>query len=81
MIVTAEVLADPIKSEFVKHRPGDPCFRCGDKLSVPFVMWSGLDGNEKTESTEIALHTSCAQALGANLIADGTNAEGHVETV
>lgn len=81
MIVTAEILADPIKSEFVKHRPGDSCFRCGEKLPLPFVMWSGLDGNEEKDSTEIALHPSCAQALGANLVADGANAEGGVETV
>lgn len=70
MIVTAEVLVDPITSEFIKHRPGDPCFRCGEGLLFPFVMWVGLDGNEETDSTEIALHPSCARVLGANLIAD-----------
>ena len=39
------------------------CFYCGEKLTVPAVMWHGNDGKHSGEPLEIWLHPKCAEQL------------------
>lgn len=66
-VVTKETLRT-IAGHFHEDKPGDPCFRCGEPLTLPYVMWAGV-------TKQIALHPGCAQLLSANLLADGLRAE------
>lgn len=70
MIVTKKTLEDPIIKEFVQARPGDPCFYCGEPLTVPFVEWTGMT------AAQVSLHPPCAEKLGACLVSDGAEVQG-----
>lgn len=77
-IVTKEILEKADHAFEVK--PGDPCFRCGEPLRIPYVMWAGCgekDGQKlKGKPTgQIALHASCARLLAANLVDDADKSE------
>ena len=53
------------------------CFRCGMTLSVPCVVWVGGDADDvHPDMNIIALHPECAEAVGADLISDGHQAQG-----
>jgi hypothetical protein len=47
------------------------CFRCGEPVSPPLVVWVGADGDDEHDSTVIALHPKCSELVGADLIHDG----------
>ena len=51
------------------------CFRCGDTLTTPCVVWSGGDADETGDETLIAMHPKCAEAVGADLVHDGSKAQ------
>src|ERR1043166_2848955 len=46
------------------------CFYCGEKLTVPAVMWHGNDGKHSGEPLEIWLHAKCAENLSARIERD-----------
>ena len=46
------------------------CFYCGEKLTVPAVMWHGNDGKHSGASLEIWLHVKCAEQLSARIDRD-----------
>jgi hypothetical protein len=45
------------------HNPPSRCFKCGERLTVPCVMWNGIPD-------KIWLHSDCAEHLGERLIHD-----------
>ncbi len=54
----------PFFSEAASH-----CFYCGEKLTIPAVMWNGRDGGS-ADAAEIWLHPKCAEQLCARLNRD-----------
>jgi hypothetical protein len=46
------------------------CFYCGEKLTVPAVMWHGNDGKHSGDPLEICLHAKCAENLSARIERD-----------
>jgi hypothetical protein len=52
------------------------CFRCGQRLIPPLVVWLGADEETTQNVTVIALHPQCAELLGASLVHDGADAQG-----
>lgn len=46
------------------------CFYCGERLTVPAVMWHGNDGKRSGEPAEIWLHPKCAEQLSARIQRD-----------
>jgi len=49
--------------------PASHCFYCGNKLTIPAIMWAGRSGGGK-EASEIWLHPNCAEKLVAGLVRD-----------
>ncbi len=53
------------------------CFRCGEPLTPPIVVWVGHDGDDQhPEASVIAMDPECARAVGADLIHDGNTVLG-----
>jgi hypothetical protein len=50
------------------YQPQEKCYYCGDKLTLPLVMWSGW-------TEPIWLHPQCAHELGTHLIGDAVKAK------
>lgn len=48
------------------------CFFCGEKLTIPAVVWQGRD-------SQIWLHPPCAYDLGASLFIDADKHEAEPE--
>lgn len=48
------------------------CFFCGEKLTVPSVMWSGRSGEKDGDPVEIWLHPKCGEQFCARLGRDVT---------
>jgi hypothetical protein len=46
------------------------CFYCGEKLTVPAVMWNGNHGKHSGDPLEIWLHPKCAEQLSARMARD-----------
>jgi hypothetical protein len=46
------------------------CFYCGEKLTVPAVMWHGNDGKHSGDPLEIWLHAKCAEQLSVRIDRD-----------
>lgn len=46
--------------------PASHCFYCGQKLTIPAIMWAGRSGDGK-EPSDIWLHPKCAEALASGL--------------
>lgn len=46
------------------------CFYCGEKLTIPAVMWHGNDGKNSGDPVEIWLHPKCAENLSARITRD-----------
>lgn len=46
------------------------CFYCGEKLTVPAVVWHGSGGNQPGDTIEIWLHPKCAEQLSARIERD-----------
>ncbi len=56
------------------------CFRCGEPVAPPLVVWVGADADETpSEVTVIAMHPTCAEAVGADLLHDGHVAQGKLD--
>lgn len=49
--------------------PASHCFYCGEKLTIPAVMWNGRTTNG-SDAAEIWLHPKCAEAFRAHLARD-----------
>jgi hypothetical protein len=45
------------------------CFFCGNKLTIPCIMWHGRSG-KNTDFQEIFMHIACAERLAAGLNSD-----------
>ena len=45
------------------------CFYCGEKLTIPAIMWNGRSGGGK-DAAEVWLHPKCAAALATGLSRD-----------
>ena len=43
------------------------CFLCGEKLTVPCIMWSGCDD---ISDGELWFHIECAKIFGQKLLAE-----------
>ena len=41
----------------------DECFKCGKKLTTPYIYWNGATGN-------LSLHPQCAAKLALGLVQD-----------
>ena len=83
-IVTKELLHKA--GHAFEAKEGDPCFRCGNPLKCPFVMWAGC--GEKAGQVlkgrptgQIAVCPPCARLLAANLVDDADKAEGRMRAV
>jgi hypothetical protein len=63
-LIPAET-ADP----FFTSAP-DYCFFCGEKLTVPAVMWHGRHPTNRNAQAEVWLHPSCAERLVSGLRQD-----------
>jgi hypothetical protein len=46
------------------------CFVCGDKLTVPLIMWNGFDGHSLEDGKQIWMHPNCAHRLSEHLEKD-----------
>lgn len=46
------------------------CFYCGEKLTIPAIMWHGRHPTIVNETSEIWLHPKCAEAFCARLARD-----------
>jgi hypothetical protein len=46
------------------------CFFCGEKLTIPAVMWCGLSGDKFGDPMQIWLHPKCAEQLCARIQRD-----------
>jgi len=49
--------------------PASHCFYCGEKLTIPAVMWNGRNTSGK-DAAEVWLHPKCAEAFCAHLARD-----------
>jgi hypothetical protein len=49
--------------------PASHCFYCGEKLTIPAIMWNGRSRDGK-DALEIWLHPKCAENLAAGLLRD-----------
>ena len=59
-----EIAGAPERTTWTHHvNFDDDCLLCGEKLSVPFVFWSGC-------GKDICLHPRCAALLGGALMRD-----------
>ncbi len=54
----------PFLTETASH-----CFYCGEKLTIPAIMWNGRTRDGK-DAAEIWLHPKCAEAFCARLARD-----------
>jgi hypothetical protein len=58
-------------SKWYAHVPvGSNCFHCGEKLSLPCVMWNGSHPVVKNEWFQIWLHPECVEDLFRRLLRD-----------
>jgi hypothetical protein len=48
----------------------DYCFYCGEKLTIPAVMWNGRHPTDKDALAEVWLHPSCAEHFVTGLRRD-----------
>ena len=46
------------------------CFYCGEKLTIPAIIWHGRHATIVNETSEIWLHPRCAEQLTATMARD-----------
>ena len=73
-----------LKESLVPPETSDPlfvtapeyCFFCGEKLTIPAVMWHGRHSTDNNAPAEVWLHPTCAERLVAGLRRDVEKLKG-----
>lgn len=77
MIIQTIAEAARLLNEGIVSGMRGTCFRCGELLAPPLVVWAGADATDtQPDVSVITLHPECAEAVGAALIHDGHKAQG-----
>lgn len=70
---SADGIAEMIPDESFEPRfteAAEFCFGCGEKLTIPAIMWRGLHQSKKQTDSDLWLHKDCAAQLCHGLLQD-----------